>query len=68
MDFPIGDGGITFDEMFVALLVTSFENNENGNISFNAPNFSFSNGVQEQNLLCLGEWHHHHMKVMLKMN
>jgi hypothetical protein len=48
MDFPIGDGGITFDEMFVALLVTSFENNENGNISFNAPNFSFSNGVQEQ--------------------
>ncbi len=45
MDFPTSDGGITFDEMFVALLATSLENNENGNISTSAPNFSFSSGV-----------------------
>ncbi len=45
--FPVSDGGITFDEMFVALFATSSKNNENGNISTNAPNFSFNSGVQE---------------------
>jgi hypothetical protein len=48
MDFPIGDGGITFDEMFVASLATSLENSENGNILASGPIFSFSSGVQEQ--------------------